>query len=109
MKHSICKKIASVICSVILLSAVMAPALAEPVVTSVPVTDGVYCVNCCKNSMVATGGTRTESTYVTVNSCAEFLTVHVHKITTTYATYMCSICGNWGERSIGKTYSCNAA
>lgn len=109
MKHSLCKKITSAICSLFLLAAILVPALAEPVITSVPSTNGKYCSHCGVNSMAATGGTRSETKYFNVDSCAEIFKPHVHAVTITYATYMCSICGNWGENIAGKTYSCTAA
>lgn len=102
MKKSICKKISALLCVAVLMMATVLPVWAEGDISvqSPPVTDGKYCSSCGLNSMVATGTGRSTITTITVSSCAytNGVTIpHAHDITTFYATYVCSNCGNWGE------------
>lgn len=113
MKKSICKKISALLCVAVLMMATVLPVWAEGDISvqSPPVTDGKYCSSCGLNSMVATGGSRSDITYIQVSSCANTYGVtlpHDHVITTFYATYVCSNCGGWGEMVTSKQIACTA-
>lgn len=113
MKKSICKKISALLCVAVLMMATVLPVWAEGDISvqSPPVTDGKYCSSCGLNSMVATGGSRSDLTYVHVSSCVHTNGVtlpHDHVITTFYATYVCSNCGSWGEMVTSTQIECKA-
>lgn len=112
MKNHTCKKLLSLLCAVLLLAAAIVPAYADDdsiSVNSNPVTNGKTCSSCGLNSMVPTGATRTAVTYITVSSCKNTGYVefpHDHVVTTTYATYLCTNCGDWGELTTSKYLTC---
>lgn len=112
MKNHACKKFVCLLCAVLLLAAAVVPAYADDdsiSVSSNPVTDGKTCSSCGLNSMVPTGATRSTKTQVTVSACANTgyaTSPHLHTITTTYATYVCTNCGSWGEMVTGRSSVC---
>lgn len=112
MKNHTCKKFACLLCAVLLLAAAVVPAYADDdsiSVNSNPVTDGKTCGSCGLNSMVPTGATRATETKVTVSACPNtgYATMpHYHNIVTTYATYVCTNCGSWGEMVTSRTNTC---
>lgn len=112
MKNHACKKFVCLLCAVLLLAAAVVPAYADDdsiSVSSNPVTDGKTCSSCGLKSMVPTGATRTEKTQVYMTACPNTgyaTTPHYHSIETTYATYVCTNCGSWGEMVISRTNTC---
>lgn len=112
MKNHACKKFVCLLCAVLLLAAAVVPAYADDdsiSVSSNPVTDGKTCGSCGLNSMVPTGATRATETKVTVSACPNtgYATMpHYHNVVTTYATYVCTNCGSWGEMVTSRTNTC---
>lgn len=112
MKNHACKKFVCLLCAVLLLAAAVVPAYADDdsiSVSSNPVTDGKTCGSCGLNSMVPTGATRATETKVTVSACPNtgYATMpHYHNVITTYATYVCTNCGSWGEMVTSRTNTC---
>lgn len=112
MKNHTCKKLVSLLCAVLLLAAAILPAYADDdsiSVNSTPVTDGKTCSSCGLNAMVPTGATRATETHVRVSSCKNTgyaNSPHDHIVITTYATYLCTNCGSWGELVTNRYTTC---
>lgn len=114
MKKPITKRLASLLCALVLLAAAVVPVFADGGISvySPPTTDGVTCSSCGMRTMVSTGNGRSTEEKVPILVCPNthgLEMLHTHYISTFYTSYICSNCGYWGEKVTATNIRCSEA